>query len=310
MNPSFSGAFDLSKLRPSEQSSATTNPATAAGAPVATVPSYVLAADESLLREYLQLSSQVVLLLVFSGADDSDLDGLRQDLEQQLALLQGRALALDLKLADNLQLAQSVGVSQTPSVVAVIGGQPAPLFQGRPDQESLSAVLQQVIQLATQNGVSGRIAVQAATESPDSAMQPTTLAKSAATPLPPALQQAQDSFERGDFSAALAAFSAFLKGAPASNEAKLGLAQSELMVRLQDASGVEPGLATLLQQADKLYAAGQISNAFNSLLDAFTTAEPDQRPDIQNRLLQYFLIAGDDEPEVNQARRRLSSLLF
>lgn len=313
MNPSFAGAFDLSKLHPPTPSASTSTPGappTAKGTVIASVPSYLLAADETLLRDYLQLSSQVVLLLIFSGVDDPDLDGLRQDLQQALIELQGRALALELKTADNLQLAQAVGVTQTPSVVAVIGGQPAPLFQGRPDQESLLALLQQVMQLAEQNGITGRVALKDSSDASTPASPAAAAPVSAIAPLSPAMQLAQDSFERGDFSAALSAFSACLRDSPSNADAKLGLAQSELMVRLQDSTEAEPGLAMTLKQADTLYAAGQISTAFNSLLDAFTIAEPNFRADIQIRLLQYFLIAGDDEPEVTLARRRLSSLLF
>jgi putative thioredoxin len=45
------------------------------------------------------------------------------------------------------------------------------------------------------------------------------------------------------------------------------------------------------------------------LLDRFET-ETDARDQIRDRLLEMFILIGDSDPEVLQARRRLATLLF
>lgn len=295
MTPSFSGAFDLSKLKPAPSS--TTTP-TIPGPQGSAIEAYLVAGDETTLRTYLQLSSQVVVLLVMKSPADPELPALRTDLTAAMSKLDGRVIGLEIDASTNPQLAQAVGVSMTPSVVAVIGGQPAPLFQGLPDAASLDAVLQQVLQLAAQNGVSGRVAVG-------------TPGAQASTPkLSPAHQSALDAFERGDLAAAEAGYLAILKEFPNDVDAKIGLAQTQFLARLQGAKPEAIGLDLVMQQADLLYAAGDLDTAFNLLLDEFVSADVDRRNVIRERLLHFFLIAGDDQETVVAARRRLTSLLF
>lgn len=295
MTPSFSGAFDLSKLNP-----VASQPATSNGGPAQSpqIPGYLVPGNESTLRNYLQLSSQVVVLLLLQSPSDPELAQLRDALVAAMTKLDGRVIGLEIDAASNAQLAQAVGATSTPSVVAVIGGQPAPLFQGLPDAASLDAVLQQVLQLAAQNGVTGRVAVAGSSQAAPS------------KPISPAHQAALDAFERGDLAAAESGYAGILREFPNDVDAKVGLAQAQFLSRIQNASPQAAGLAAILQQADLLYAAGELAAAFNLILDDFVTADLERRNQLRERLLQYFLIAGDDEPEVLVARRRLTSLLF
>ena len=295
MTPSFSGAFDLSKLKSTQPNAAASpNP----GAQNGSVAGYLVPGDEATLRQYLQLSGQVVVLLLLHSAADPELSTLRAELTSTLTKLDGRVIGLEIDAAANPQLMQAVGATATPSVVAVIGGQPAPLFQGVPDAATLDVLMQQVLQLAAQNGVSGRVTVsaQAAT-----ANQPK---------LSPAHQLALDAFERGDLSAAEAGYQSILREFPNDLDARVGLAQTQFLTRIQNANPSATGAEAVLQQADLLYAAGELDACFNMLLDDFVTANADRRSVLRERLLQFFLIAGDDEPVVQAARRRLTSLLF
>ena len=299
MSPSFSGAFDLSKLKPSQPQA----PA-ASGNSAPQIPDYLVSGNESTLRSYLQLSTQVVVLLLFTDPRDPELVELRADLTSAMQKLNGQVIGLEIATSSNPQLAQAVGVSATPSVVAVIGGQPAPLFQGRPDTVSLDALLQQVLQLAQQNGVTGSVSVN---PQPQPSKTPATAPQAALTP---AHQSALGAFERGDLAGAETAYLAILREFPNDQDAKIGLAQSQFLARIQNADPAATGLMANLQQADLLYAAGELAAAFNLLLDEFVTADPDARNQLKDRLIQFFLIAGDDDSEVLRARRRLSSLLF
>lgn len=304
MSPSFSGAFDLSKLKVSSPTQP--NPAAVPGPAVnvsddglPTVQSYLVAGDESTLRNYLQLSAQVVVLMLFSSEGDPELTALRANLTEALTRLQGRAVAIEIAAASSPQLAQAVGVTATPSVVAVIAGQPAPLFQGSPDPASLASVLAQVIELATQNGVTGRAAV-----------GNTAPQQSPGANLSPEHQAAADALDRGDLGVALASYEAILRSAPNDQDAKIGISQAKFLIRLQSAKPNQEGVEAAMQQADLLYAAGDLAAAFNLLLDEFASADPDDRQQLRARLLEFFLVAGDDDQSVRAARSRLASLLF
>lgn len=301
MIPSSSGAFDLSKLKSATtQQGVGPNPVINNSSSTSEVAGYLVAGDESQLRNYLQLSSRVVVLLLLLSKSDPELEDLRSELIAAMTKLDGRVIGLEIDAASNPQLAQAVGVTATPGVVAVIGGQPAPLFQGLPDRASLDSLLQQVLQLAAQNGVTGRVSVGTAAPAVVTAQD---------KPISPAHQAALDAFERGDLAAAQLGYATILKEFPNDLDAKVGLAQAQFLTRIQTASGNGAEL-TPLDQADLLYAAGEMAAAFGLLLDAFVEADPDQRNILRERLLQYFLIAGDEEPQVLAARRRLTSLLF
>lgn len=295
MTPSFSGAFDLSKLKATQPTNASAQTAPTPGGGVA---GYLVPGDETTLRQYLQLSGQVVVLLLLQAAGDPDLPTLRAELTAALTKLEGRAIALEIDAAANPQLMQAVGATATPSVVAVIGGQPAPLFQGVPDAASIEAVLQQVLQLAAQNGVTGKVSVAPQAAAPS---QPK---------LSPAHQAALDAFERGDLNSAEAGYQSILREFPNDLDARVGLAQALFLMRIQNANPNATGEEAILQQADLLYAAGELDASFNLLLDDFVNADANRRSNLRERLLQFFLIAGDDDAVVQAARRRLTSLLF
>ena len=68
-------------------------------------------------------------------------------------------------------------------------------------------------------------------------------------------------------------------------------------------------LAELFRSADQLLIAGNAEASLVSLLDAFE-GSVENREEIQQRLLELFILVGDSEPEVLAARRRLATMLF
>jgi putative thioredoxin len=62
--------------------------------------------------------------------------------------------------------------------------------------------------------------------------------------------------------------------------------------------------------ADQAVAAGELAVGFGRLLEALAKANPDDKNRLRLRLLDLFEVAGDDDPAVSQARRRLAALLF
>jgi putative thioredoxin len=98
-----------------------------------------------------------------------------------------------------------------------------------------------------------------------------------------------------------------------------GLAQVLLLQRLDGAvaadlraiAAADPDdLAGQLAVADLDVSGGHLEDAFARLLDLFPSLDPDGKEAVRTRMLEYFEIAGPDDPRVLDARRRLTTLLY
>ncbi|MDR2567243.1 MAG: tetratricopeptide repeat protein [Bifidobacteriaceae bacterium] len=225
-------------------------------------------------------------------------------LERLVGEYGGRLMLAKVDVDKNPQIAAAFQVQSVPTVVAVVQGQPVPLFNGALPAEAVKQFFDELLKAAATVGVTGTI---------DAAAP----AAPAAPPTPPLHQEGYDALERGDLGAAKAAFAKALAEAPADAVAKAALAQVELLERL-DAAGdagarADAQGATLedtLAAADAEVASGNSAQGFNRLLSAMAKAAPEDRETLRLRLLDLFEVAGPDDPAVAQARRRLTSLLF
>ena len=276
----FGGAFDLSSLNKEP-----------GGDQVA---DWLVTADQNVLRSYIELSERVPVLLFISDQSEQS-SSLRQLLKQVLEGSEGRFAAAELSLTNSPQLAQAVGVSMAPAMLALLAGKPAPLFQGEVSQEQLLQVLSQVLQLASQSQITGRVS-----KGSSQSEVPTK-------PLSPAHEEAFAAIEAGDLPGAKMRYQQIVTEYPNDSEAAAGLAQVELMLRL---SGEVSGeLDQLMLPADKLIAEGNPGAAFDHLLAQFQE-RLDDREEIRKRLLELFSLLGDADQSVLEARRRLASLMF
>ena len=273
----FGGAMDLSSLGGDESG--------------IVVAAWLVPADQNTLREYLALSEKVPVLMLISD-DSQDSKDIRSMLEKVLTASEGKFIGLDVSLSSSPQLAQAVGVSSAPAMLAILAGQPAPLFQGAIQQQQLLQVLSQVLQLAQQNGITGSAKVGK---------------KEEIKPLSKDHQEAIAAIEKGKLEEAAKIFQKILIEYPNDNDAKAGLAQVELMVRLQGRNLDD--LDKLMLGADQLLASRNPSAAFSHLLDLFAE-RIDDRERIRARLIQLFFLLGDSDPAVLDARRRLASMMF
>ena len=273
----FGGAMDLSSLGGDESG--------------IVVAAWLVPADQNTLREYLALSEKVPVLMLISD-DSQDSKDIRSMLEKVLTASEGKFIGLDVSLSSSPQLAQAVGVSSAPAMLAILAGQPAPLFQGAIQQQQLLQVLSQVLQLAQQNGITGSAKVGK---------------KEEIKPLSKEHQEAIAAIEKGKLEEAAKIFQKILIEYPNDNDAKAGLAQVELMVRLQGKNLDD--LDKLMLGADQLLASRNPSAAFSHLLDLFAE-RIDDRERIRARLIQLFFLLGDSDPAVLDARRRLASMMF
>ena len=276
----FGSAFDLSALNKKPQ---------AAGGDV--VAGWMVAADENTLRSYLSLSERVPVIMLVSDSSDAS-KRVRAALEQMIGASEGRFAGLDVSIETSPQLAQAVSVAQAPAALAILAGQPAPLFKGEAQPQQIAEILGQVLQAAQQNGVTGRVSIGEV---------------KAEKPLSPEHQAAFDAIDRGDLNGAKAIYEKLLVEYPNDKDAKAGLAQVGLMIRL--AITPEGPNGELFSSADQALVSGDAGKAFELLLEAFAQ-NFEERDAIKTRLLELFTLVGESEPLVLEARRKLTSLMF
>lgn len=295
-NFSRPGAVDLSALANASA------PAASGG--------FVTSVSEADFESVANLSLQHPVILEFYSPRDPAGQNVSAALADLVNAAGGRYLLARVDVDAEPRLAQALGVQAVPTVVALIGGQMAPLFQGTKSAEEIGALLDQVAQLAVANGMTGRAQpVSGAAPSDDPA----------AAPVNPRFEKADAALEAGDFAKAVEEFDVLLKETPSDPEVIAGRAQAALLQRSMSFDP-EAIVAAAAEQPDDVEAQfdaadlevinGRYEEAFDRLLGLVAEVAPDDRDPIRLRILELFEIAGRTEPVVLKARRRLASVLF
>jgi len=212
----------------------------------------------------------------------------------------------------NPQLSQAFAVQSIPSVFAVIKGQPLPLFQGAVPEPQVRQVIDELLRVAKENGVAGRLpgAAGVAAEAEETPAEP---------PLPPLVAEAYDAIDRGDLDGAADAFRRAVADNPADTEAALGLAQIELMRRTRDvdeaaaraaAAAAPDDVAAQALVADLDVLGGHVEDAFGRLVQVVGRTSGADRDQARQHLLGLLDIVGADDARVLKARRDLAAVLF
>jgi len=316
---SFRGAIDLSSLvKPAARPTATHGAPTIAGSAsgvAGTAPgtapsaaggsSLVVQATDATFSSILELSSSVPVIVEFFGA------GIEPTLGAIIGDYAGKLVLATVDGGANPQLAQAFKVTEVPTVAAVVGGRPLQLFVGMPSMEDVRNVFDQVLELAAKEGVTGSVPVHGSAAG--------EAAEPVEEPLPPHHQEAYDAIAAGDFSAAIAEYELAIAQDPRDQLAVAGLAQVRLLARLDGqtvdavrsaAAAAPTNLEAQLAVADLDVSGGHVDDAFGPLLDLYVTLDTDGKNTVRTRLLDYFEIAGGDDPRVVAARRRLTALLY
>ena len=299
------GAVDLSSLvNASRSSGAASGPGGAGGAAGASSKLVVRATDAT-FSSILELSSSVPVIVEFFGAGGGPV------LAELIEGFGGKLVLAAVDGTTNPQLVQAFNVSEVPAVAAVIGGRPLQLFVGMPALEEVRQVFDQVLELASQQGVVGVIPTSGPDDDPD--------ATPVEEPLPPHHQEAYDAIAAGDFATAISEYETAIAQDPRDQLAVAGLAQVRLLARLEGgvaaeiraAAAAAPGdVDAQLAVADLDVSGGHLDDAFGRLLDVFVSLDADGKTAVRTRLLDFFEIAGGDDPRVVAARRRLTALLY
>jgi putative thioredoxin len=300
------GAVDLSALRNRP------DPAVAQGAsPGAPDVSLVMDVTDESFPQVMELSRTVPVVLDLWAEWCGPCKQLSPVLERVVQELGGRLVLAKVDVDANPQISQAFRAQSIPMVVALVAGQPVPLFNGAVPEQQVRDVFAQLLQLAGQHGVTGVVPVGDAPAADEAAPEE--------PPLPPLHAEAHDAIEAGDYPRAIAAFEKALAENPRDADARAGLGQVRLLERVRQAglSDVRAAAAqnpadtdAQLAVADLDVAGGHIDDAFGRLLDLFGALPADERGPVRERLLELFGVVGDTDPRVVRARARLASLMF
>ncbi len=300
------GAVDLSALK--ARADAAARPPAASPVPASSSP-YIVEVTEQTFPQLVQLSAQVPVVVNLRAAWSEQSNQVTAVLEAVAVELDGRMLLANVDLQAQPQIAEAFQAQGAPTVVAVVKGQPVPLFEGVLPDPQIRGYLDELMKVAEANGVTGTLN-EGSQPAPADVEEPA---------LPPLHQEAFEAIERGDYTAAAAAYRRARAEQPADAEAKAGLAQVGLMQRVRDMDAGEArqrgadqpdGLEAQLAVADLELMGGHVEDSFRRLVAFIGRASGEDREATRKRLLELFDVVGVTDPRVTTARSALARALF
>lgn len=283
---SLTGGMDLSKLKTPASSQVTS----------LKVPSFVTQVTESTLPSLVKVSGTVpVILEFFAETPDSAL-------EQVVRAKGGKLMLARVNAATDVRVAQAFGVKSSPSLFALVKGQPVPVAEGPLTEGQYLAIADQLIAGAAAQGVSGQLV-----EGDVADVVPE---------LPKPLQEALALVDGGEVDKAFDLLTKLKAENPKDAPTSALLAQVNLMKRTMDCDheAILASQPTTFEEAivlaDVLIAIGDFTSGFEIMLSLYPQVQPENKEIIKARLLEYFEIGGPNDQSVKSARARLATLLY
>ena len=202
-----------------------------------------------------------------------------------------------------IEVAQALQVQSVPVAIAIIQEQMVPLFESVPTTDQIRLVLDKVIGLAAERGVGAPLANSEVIKAP---MEPEEIA-------------AMTALEANDLIEAKAQYEKWLARRPGDNLAKLGLAQTELIMRIKDldsntvlekATKSPEDIEAQMTAADVEIASGLNKSAFDRMIGTIKNSQGEERKFAREHLLQLFSLVDPQDPDLVQARKELASALY
>jgi putative thioredoxin len=282
--PNFGQAFDLSSL---------TKPKVDSSIPMPGIEVSV----ENLSSEILPLSLvRPVIVLMWSARSPESVEMVKVLGKLEIDYKQTFALArVDIEV--HPQVAQAFQTKNIPYAVAIIAEQMVPLFEQSYPEAQVRMVLDKVLTLASEQGVG---------QAPVEQMEAEEI-------------EAMEALEAGDYIAAETAYKKWLARKPSESLAKLGLAQTQLLMRtegldlnqvIEESTKNPSDIAMQLKAADVEIVNGGVEAAFTRLLHAVRATSGDDRTKVKDHLLNLFALVDPNDPRLVAARKELASALF
>ena len=290
----FASAVDLSSLgKPATEAIATPG---------------IAVNQENLIAEILPASNQKVVILICWSPRSAQAISLLEVVGKyhEADLLENGEPAWILGTVNvdtEVQVAQALQIQSVPIAIAIIQEQMVPLFEAVPTPEQIRLVIDKVIGLAAERGVGQALAKSEVMEAP---MEPEEIA-------------AMEALEKSDLPGAKAQYEKWLARKPGDALAKLGLAQTELIIRVKDLdpnqvmtlAGSNPNEITIqLKAADVEIASGLNKEAFARMIRFVKASEGDEKKVAREHLLQLFALVDPADPDLIAARKELASALY
>jgi putative thioredoxin len=266
---------------------------------VQNVPALVIQVDSNSIRDYLAISDSLPVLVLLVQENDPSSQSLLSTVKLLTEKTAGKILTLVVDAVKSPELAQAFDLKQIPTLLGMLKGQPAPLFTGDQPAEQVQQIIDRVLDVGKENGLTGTVKV----AEPEPELSPTH-------------QQAFAAIEENNYPLAKSLYEKALVENPNDQLAEAGLAQIKLLIRLEGkdlpllVSSLGQDTDTALDRVDALVATGAASAGFEQLLVLFENTAKDQREPIRLRFVELFLVVGNEDPAVIKARKNLSLLLF
>jgi putative thioredoxin len=282
--PNFAQAVDLSSL--GKPKSVPTGP----------TPGIAVTA-ENLTTEFLPLSkTRAVILFCWSVRSAESVEMLTV-MGQLEASYKGLWRLGHVDIDAQPQVAKALQTQKIPYAAALINEQIVPLFEQPYPEAQIRLVLDKVLALAAEQGVG---------DAPVEIIEPEE-------------EEAVTALEAGDFATAEVAYKKLLARKPADSFAKLGLAQTQLLIRtdglvldavIKEATNNPQDLSLQLRAADMEIVNGGVEAAFTRLLDVVKGSTGDERNKAKEHLLSLFALVDPADPRLTAARSALANALF
>jgi putative thioredoxin len=195
------------------------------------------------------------------------------------------------------EIAQAFQTKNVPYAVAIIAEQMVPLFEQSYPEAQLRLVIDKVLTLSAQQGIG---------EAPVEQMEPEE-------------EEAINALESGEFAVAEAAYKKWLSRKPNENLAKLGLAQTQLLIRtegldlnkvIEDSAKSPQDIELQLKASDVEIVNGSVEAAFSRLLNLVKATQGDEKNKVKTHLLNLFALVDQSDPRLISARKELASSIF
>ena len=282
--PNFGQAFDLSSLTKPKVDPTTPLPG-------------IEVSVENLSSDILPLSLvRPVIVLMWSPRSAESVEMIKVLGKLEVDYKGAFALAR-VDIEAHPQVAQAFQTKAVPYAVAIIAEQMVPLFEQSYPEAQVRMVMDKVLTLASEQGIG---------QAPVEQMEAEEI-------------EAMDALEASNYVAAEAAYKKWLSRKPSENLAKLGLAQTQLLMRTEglelseviDQSALNPSdIALQLKAADVEIVNGGVEAAFARLIHAVRATSGDERTKVKDHLLNLFALVDQSDPRLVAARKELASALF